>query len=216
MIEWVLKAYGHLGLFIVALISNAIPYSTIPYLIIVAPLLSSLRGADFVLAALSLALGATLGKVLVYLIGRGLTRIGRVNRALHGLKDLASSHSRALFIMVFLAAATPIPDDVLYIPMGLSEYSILLFATAVFLGKVVITLLAALYGVALKFFIEEVANVPSAVQIPLMIAITMILVVVSNSIDWVGVRDVYREKGLVHAFAHLLASIPKGVKKMFK
>ena len=216
MIEWVLKAYGHLGLFIVALISNAIPYSTIPYLIIVAPLLSSLRGADFVLAALSLALGATLGKVLVYLIGRGLTRIGRVNRALRGLKGLASSHSRALFIMVFLAAATPIPDDVLYIPMGLSEYSILLFATAVFLGKVVITLLAALYGVALKLFIEEVANVPSAVQIPLMIAITMILVVVSNSIDWVGVRDVYREKGLVHAFAHLLASIPKGVKKMFK
>jgi membrane protein DedA with SNARE-associated domain len=37
----------------------------------------------------------------------------------------------------FVAAATPIPDDIVYIPLGLAKYSPWKFATATFAGKVV-------------------------------------------------------------------------------
>jgi membrane protein DedA with SNARE-associated domain len=37
----------------------------------------------------------------------------------------------------FIAAATPIPDDIVYIPLGLAKYSPWKFATATFAGKLV-------------------------------------------------------------------------------
>jgi membrane protein DedA with SNARE-associated domain len=36
---------------------------------------------------------------------------------------------------VFTAAATPIPDDIVYIPLGLANYSPVKFASAPFVGK---------------------------------------------------------------------------------
>jgi membrane protein DedA with SNARE-associated domain len=39
---------------------------------------------------------------------------------------------------VFTAAATPIPDDIVYIPLGLAKYSPLKFASALFVGKFIL------------------------------------------------------------------------------
>src|SRR5690606_15422061 len=38
----------------------------------------------------------------------------------------------------FLAAATPIPDDIVYVPLGLAKYNPWKFATATFAGKIVL------------------------------------------------------------------------------
>ena len=42
------------------------------------------------------------------------------------------------WIGAFLAAITPIPDDIVYIPLGLAKYSPWKFATAVFVGKLLL------------------------------------------------------------------------------
>jgi membrane protein DedA with SNARE-associated domain len=39
----------------------------------------------------------------------------------------------------FLASATPIPDDIVYIPLGLARYSPWKFALATFAGKIAMT-----------------------------------------------------------------------------
>lgn len=219
MIEELLELfykYGPVGLFVVALLSNAIPYSTIPYLILVAPILSVYKGKELLISIMSLALGAAVGKVVIYMVGRGLASIGRIEKALTGLRSLTSVHKHATFIVVFLAAALPIPDDVFYIPVGISKYSLTLFFIAVLLGKMIITYLAALYGRALRFLLQEVVGVPISVQIPLMIAVTTLVVLVINSIDWEGVNNTYREKGVLKAFNYMVSSIPSGLKKILK
>lgn len=39
---------------------------------------------------------------------------------------------------VFTAAATPIPDDIVYIPLGLAKYSPVKFASVLFVGKFIL------------------------------------------------------------------------------
>lgn len=215
ILEWVYR-YGPVGLFVIALVSNAIPYSTIPYLVIVAPILSVYSGRELLASVMALAFGAAIGKIVVYMVGRGLASIGRIGRALTGLRSLAKMHKHATFALVFVAAALPIPDDVFYIPVGISRYSITMFFVAVLLGKIVITYLAALYGRALRFLLEEVAGMPSTVQIPAMIAITLVIVLIGNSIDWEGVNATYENKGALKAISYMLTSIPSGLKKTLK
>lgn len=208
--------YGPAGLFLVAFISNAIPYSTVPYLVLIAPLLGVYRGRDLLVSILALALGATLGKVVVYFVGRGLASINKIGKALSGLRTLTRMHKHATFIVVFTAAALPIPDDVFYIPVGMSRYNVTPFIIAVLLGKLIITTLAALYGRAVRYILEEVAGVPTSIQVPLMVAITLTVALVANSIDWEGVSTVYKKKGVVKAFEYMIESIPGGIKKTFK
>ncbi|MEM1878447.1 MAG: VTT domain-containing protein, partial [Desulfurococcaceae archaeon] len=102
-----------------------------------APLIANYRGSELALVIMSLALGATLGKLVVYLVGRGVSSINKVQRVFRGMKSLTVTYSRSTFmsrvtfLIVFLAAALPIPDDVVYIPVGLSKYSLPLFFIAV-------------------------------------------------------------------------------------
>lgn len=208
--------YGMVGLFLFAFISNAIPYSTIPYLIIIAPIMARYKDLDLTVAIVSLALGATLGKLIIYLIGRGIASISRIQRAFSGLRNLTTAYSGATFLVVFLAAASPIPDDVFYIPVGLSKYNLILFFIAVLLGKTIITALTALYGVAFRFLFEELVGLPQTIYIPLMVIATLILVVIGNSIDWEGVSVVYRERGFIEALEYMVRSIPTGIKKSFR
>lgn len=57
----------------------------------------------------------------------------------------------------FLAALTPIPDDLVYIPLGLAKYSALKFASAVILGKFLLNEVIVWGAVIIgKPFIEKI------------------------------------------------------------
>lgn len=188
---------GYVGLFLLALVSNAIPYSTIPYLIFVAPLLSKLRGTSLLLAILVLAGGATAGKVVVYAIGRSVSKIKAIDNFMSGLIAFAQRHEKSIFIVVFMVAALPLPDDVFYIPIGTSRYNLVLFTIALFAGKLVITFLTAIYGIALGHILEGYVGLPPIVTIPLMITVTVALVIIMGKMDWKGVERTYLEKGVL-------------------
>lgn len=208
LLSWV-KEWGAFGFLLLAFVSNAIPYSTVPYLILVAPLLSRLKDFDLVTAIIALAAGATLGKLVVYLMGRSLRKLEKISNFTWTSSRFFSKHRKPVFILVFLVAALPIPDDVFYIPIGVAKYSILSFATALFLGKIVVTALTALYGVSTTFLLEDVAGLPVYLSIPLMILVTVILTVAIGKIDWYGVENNYIEKGFLHAFTYFLKSLLK-------
>lgn len=221
MIEFTefMHTYGLIGLFLFAFISNAIPYSTVPYLVVLAPLIANYRGSELALVIMSLALGATLGKLVVYLVGRGVSSINKVQRVFSGMRSLTVTYSRSTFmsrvtfLIVFLAAALPIPDDVVYIPVGLSKYSLPLFFIAVLLGKIIITLLAALYGVAFRFFIEDVAGLPPVVYAPLMLLITVSLILAGNRVNWENLIEVYNKEGFLTAIKYMITCILHNTKK---
>ncbi|MEM1612250.1 MAG: VTT domain-containing protein [Desulfurococcaceae archaeon] len=197
---------GYVGLFLLAFLSNSIPYSTIPYLVFVAPLLSRLRGLPLIIAIIALAAGATAGKLVIYAVGRSISSVKTVRNFIRGFSYFARKHEKVTFITVFLIAALPIPDDIFYIPIGASGYNVMQFTIALFTGKLIITLLTAVYGFILSYLLEGVTELPMVVSIPIMIVITAVLMVAFGKVDWAGVEKAYYEKGILPAFAYVVMS----------
>ncbi|MEM2363588.1 MAG: VTT domain-containing protein, partial [Candidatus Nezhaarchaeales archaeon] len=93
---------------------------------------------------LSVALGATLAKTVHFTAFYGL---GKVVDKKAGRKRVMSRYGRLImYIMNIIAAATPIPDEWIVIPLGLTQASFIWFATTYFIGKLVITIPSAYIG----------------------------------------------------------------------
>lgn len=201
--------------FIVSLISNAIPYSTIPYLLWFAPLFAMLKPPDLYLAILFSAIGASIGKLVIYFIGRGFSAMRRLSTYHDRLHYISQQHPAAIFLVVFLTAALPLPDDVIYIPIGIAKYNAALFFIALLMGKLIITILTALYGRAIVYLVRDYADLPPVIYIPIMIILTIILTYVVGSIDLAKLSDTYRRRGLREAVKCLIDMITRSLVNLF-
>jgi len=139
------SSYGYLGAFVMSFLACLILFMPLPYLIIVFALSAPSLGLNPVVLALVSALGATLGKVVVYYIGFGGRKLlsEERRRSLEFAKLILNKYGP---IAVFFFALTPLPDDILYIPLGIIGYSILSFFTWCMIGKFLMTLLVTLTG----------------------------------------------------------------------
>ena len=100
--------------------------------------------------------------------------------------------SRYGWLGAFIAALTPIPDDLVYIPLGLAKYSPWKFATAIFAGKFLLNE-GIVWGTIVlgRPFIENVisdnnANTPSNIIIGIVAsgAILGIILYLTVKADW--------------------------------
>jgi membrane protein DedA with SNARE-associated domain len=93
-------------------------------------------------------------------------------------------------IGAFIAAVSPIPDDIVYIPLGLAKYNPLKFAIATFLGKFLfneIFVLGAIYFG--KPFVNNLMSNSANLDYLLVVTITSIAVLgviiyFALKIDW--------------------------------
>lgn len=177
--------YGYLGASILSFLSSLILFIPIPYLLIVFGLSAPSFGLNPVILALTSTLGATLGKIVIYYIGVGGRKLlGEERRKSLEFGKLVVGKYGAL--AVFLFAITPLPDDVLYIPLGIIGYNVLNFFAYCFIGKFLLTLVVTLGGQysisrASHFFMRERVDIIGVV-------ITLILIIASVyatiKIDW--------------------------------
>src|SRR3989475_11899092 len=127
-----------LFVFLVSLFGNIIPVIPIPYLIIVITIVTTFPQVGIVQVAAVSALGAASGKFVSYGLGYG------VREAMAGSRARFDSLRRLLggsvFLVAFIFAATPLPDDVAYIPMGIMKYSPIKTYISLYTGKFVLTL----------------------------------------------------------------------------
>ncbi|RUM47147.1 MAG: hypothetical protein DSY37_03600 [Hyperthermus sp.] len=184
--------------------SNSIPYMTVPYLVLIAGYgaSSGLSPLDKVLVALGGGLGAAIGKMIVFYIGRGVNRILSENTR-ENLDVFIEAFKRGVFIAVFLFAALPIPDDVLYIPLGVAGYSPLLFFVAVMLGKIVLTGVAVFFGNVLSSLVSEEAVNPLKLGAALVAGSVLVAVIISR-MKWKRIISVYDDYGIVPAFVEMI------------
>lgn len=188
---------GPIGIFLASLLGNAIPYATVPYLIVIVQYFATIKYTllDIILIAVAGGLGAALGKIIVYSIGRA-ARYALSEETKENLRLFTKLMSKSVFIAVFLFAALPLPDDVLYLPLGVSGYSVVKFFMACFLGKIIITLLAALFGVAWAQIVE-IGKIPVWISAPSMLIISVIVAYAITAIDWVRVVESVESQGWV-------------------
>jgi membrane protein YqaA with SNARE-associated domain len=122
------------------------------------------------------ALGATLAKGIYYLVTFFVSK-HLSEKQCQRLNAKALKVKRWAFLLLFLAAATPIPDEPVVIPLGLLKYSPVKFSAAFFLGKLSITVIGAFLGSwAKSTFSEWLSQGPTiAISIVLTIVVTAIL-----------------------------------------
>jgi membrane protein DedA with SNARE-associated domain len=170
VIEAIAK-YSIEGVFVVSFIGNVIPYSAIPYLAFVAAYAVAVPTTSKVEIAISGGVGAALGKIVLYLAAKyaGKKLSEKKREELSSFKTLFQRKHLDL-ILIYLFAALPLPDDVLYFPLGVSGYNLTKFVVAVVAGKITLVGLTALWGEQVGWLIRSGVNVLPA---PLLIFILL-------------------------------------------
>ena len=124
---------GYIGILIISFVASLVPFIPIPYfpLLITASFNSNFN--PHVIALVSAA-GVVAAKTIIFLISYYGRRIlsDKTKQRMRPLQNLVSRYG---WPGAFVAALTPIPDDIVYIPLGLAKYSPWKFATATFAGK---------------------------------------------------------------------------------
>ena len=127
---------GYLGLAIVSFFGSLIPFVPIPSFVLVATMAVG-EQFDIHVLVLIAALTATGAKQIIFYISYGGRKIisEKTKKRMKPFQKLVKRYGGSA---AFVAAATPIPDDLVYIPLGLAKYNPKRFFVATLLGKIVL------------------------------------------------------------------------------
>ncbi len=133
---------GYLGLTIVSFFGSLIPFVPIPSFVLVATMAV---GEQFDIHALALiaAVTSTVAKQIIFYVSYGGRKIisEKTKKRMKPFQKLVKRYGGSA---AFVAAATPIPDDLVYIPLGLAKYNPKRFFVATLSGKFVLYYVIAL------------------------------------------------------------------------
>jgi len=127
---------GYLGLAIVSFFGSLIPFVPIPSFVLVATMAVGEQFDIHVLVIIA-ALTSTAAKQIIFYVSYGGRKIisEKTKKRMKPFQKLVKRYGGSA---AFVAAATPIPDDLVYIPLGLAKYNPKRFFVATLLGKIVL------------------------------------------------------------------------------
>jgi membrane protein DedA with SNARE-associated domain len=181
--DWMLQfaqQYGYLGVFIISFIGSVSVIFPIPYTIVIFFLGSVL---DPVFVAVSGGLGAALGEFSGYTLGY------------YGRKVVSKERRRKMDFMVklfnrygpaaiFVFALTPLPDDLLFIPLGVMRYPFLKAFVPALLGKTLMTFILAYSGQHSIELIVTIFGESGWIGTLITVALLILIIVAIIKIDW--------------------------------
>jgi len=128
--------FGIIGVFLVSLLGTASIIFPIPYTIIIF-LFSASTKINPLLIIASAALGSTVGEFTGYFLGYTAKSIVKedTKRRFDAAFKVLSRYKRIWFLIVFIFALTPLPDDLLIIPLGILRFNFLMVFIPCLLGK---------------------------------------------------------------------------------
>lgn len=179
---------GYLGLGLVNFFGSLIPFVPLPGFLLLATMSVGDQFDLHVLALLS-AITATVAKQIIFYVSYGGRRIinEKTRKRMRPFERLVKRYGAAA---AFVAAATPIPDDLVYVPLGLAKYNAKRFFIATLTGKLVlsycIVLISHHLGISLvEPFLENVRD-PTAVYIGIAVFAVMMtsVVIIMLRLDW--------------------------------
>jgi membrane protein DedA with SNARE-associated domain len=179
---------GYLGLALINFFGSLIPFVPLPGFLFLATMSVGNQYDLHILALLS-AVTATLAKQIIFYVSYGGRRIinEKTRKKIRPFERLVKRYGAAA---AFIAAATPIPDDLVYVPLGLAKYNPKKFFIATLTGKIVlsyaIVLISHYLGMSLiQPFLENIDN-PTPIYIGIVIFGVMmtIVIVLLLRLDW--------------------------------
>jgi membrane protein DedA with SNARE-associated domain len=162
---------------------NLIPFAGPSNLFIASTAALSIADANpttLVIIGFLVAIGAALAKGIHYMITFFVSKHLSEKRR-QRLDADASKIRRWAFLLLFVAAASPIPDEPVIIPLGLMKYSPAKFFLAYFLGKISITVAGAFLGNWTGNYFSSWLNTEAMIVIS--IVLTIVVTVILLKVD---------------------------------
>ena len=129
----------YIAIFLLTFISAILIIVPVPYfpVLMAAVLVTQL---DPNLIALYGALGAVTAKSIIYLISYYGTNISKIkgNFNPHDYPETFRTIRKYGWVVVFIASITPIPDNIIFIPLGMYKYNPLKFIGTAFVAKIIL------------------------------------------------------------------------------
>jgi uncharacterized membrane protein YdjX (TVP38/TMEM64 family) len=159
---------GYFGLFIICFIINMIPFLSPSNMVLAGAAMLLLPGFNPILVGVIVAIAATIAKLIHFFVVRG----SRVILSEERLQSLDSEKTRVEkwgALAVFIAAASPVPDDPLIVYVGLTKYNTVKFTISYFIGKVAVTIAGALIGYSVGGVFESMPIVLASIALTALI-----------------------------------------------
>ncbi len=174
------EQFGYLGVFVISFVGSVSVIFPIPYTIVIF-FLGGVLDPFFV--AISGGLGAALGEFSGYALGyygRSVVNKERQKKMGYMVKLFDKYGPAAIFIF----ALTPLPDDLLFIPLGVMRYPFVKAFVPSLLGKTLMTFILAYSGQQSIDLILAVFGESGWLGTVITAALLIIIIVAMVKIDW--------------------------------
>ncbi len=179
---------GYLILALVNFFGSLIPFVPLPGFLLLATMSVGNEYDLHVLALLS-AITATVAKQMIFFVSFSGRRImnEKTRKRMRPFERLVKKYGAAA---AFVAAATPMPDDIIFVPLGLAKYNPKRFFIATLTGKIVLSYIIVLIShyVGLSFIEPFLENIDDATPIYIGViifgAIMTVIIVLLLKLDW--------------------------------
>jgi len=182
---------GYLILALVNFFGSLIPFVPLPGFLLLATMSVGDQYDLHVLALLS-AITATAAKQMIFFVSFSGRKImtAKTRKRMRPFERLVKKYGAAA---AFVAAATPMPDDIIFVPLGLAKYNPKRFFIATLTGKIVLSYIIVFIShyVGLSFiepFLENIEDTtPIYIGIIIFGAIMTAIIVLLLKLDWVRI-----------------------------
>jgi membrane protein YqaA with SNARE-associated domain len=172
--------FGYLGVFIISFIGSVSVIFPVPYTIVIY-LLGAVLDPFFV--AVSGGLGSALGEFSGYALGYyGRTVVSEERR--RKMDYMVKVFDRYGPVAIFLFALTPLPDDLLFIPLGVMRYAFWKAFIPALFGKMLMTFILAYSGQQSIELIKTLFAGSGLLGMVITSALLIIIIVAMVKIDW--------------------------------
>ena len=181
--EWMKQfalQFSYLGVFIISFIGSMSVVFPIPYTIVIL-FLGTMLDPFFI--AISGGLGSALGEFFGYLLGYyGRTAVSEERRKkMDYMVKLFDSYGP---VAIFLFALTPLPDDLLFIPLGVMHYPFWKAFVPALLGKTLMTFILAYSGQQSIELIKTIFVGSGWIGTIITVVLLVLIIVAMIKIDW--------------------------------
>ena len=172
--------YGYFGIFFISLIGSVSVVFPVPYTIVIY-LMGAVLNPVFI--AISSGLGSALGEFSGYVLGYyGRAVISEERR--RKMEYMVKLFDRYGPAAIFFFALTPLPDDLLFIPLGVMHYPFWKIFIPALIGKTFMSFILAYAGQQSIEFIEVVFGGSGLLGAVITIALLVVIIVAIVKIDW--------------------------------
>jgi len=185
--------YGYFGIFVISFIGTASIIVPVPYTLIIFAL--SLTGKwNPLLLTIAGGVGSALGEFSGYALGYFGRRIISKERQ-EKMTYLVKLFDRYGPLAIFAFALTPLPDDLLFIPLGILKYKFYKAFIPALIGKTLMILILVyfgdLFGNVLLSGFGEGGNI---VGIAITTTLLILVIIALYRIDWEKLLEKYVSK----------------------